>query len=111
VQVFGIVSSGQVYYVREMIAALIMFSVFSGLVAGVALIIFMLGHAGHGTLAWAEKKCGLEMRVPAEDPGKNRFDGEIMPAGLEFVEAVKILTPRKAVSTGEQSVFHMGGDA
>ena len=103
-EVFGIFSSGQLYYLREMIAALIMFSVLSVLVAVVALVIFMLGHAGQGTLAWAGKKCGLETRAPIEDPAQNRFEREVAPADLEFIEAAKIPTQRKAISTEEQPV-------
>ena len=108
--VFGLLSSGQVYYVREMIAALSMFSVLSALVAIVAVIVFILGRAGQGALAWAEKKCGLEKCTSVDEARENRFERELAPADLEFIE-VQIATLSKTVSTEEQYVFDLGGDA
>jgi hypothetical protein len=106
---FGLLSSGQVYYVREMIAALSMFSVLFSLVAIAALIVFVLGRAGDGALAWAEKRCGLEKRTSLEEPRKNRFELDLAPGGLEFVE-VKIATLPQTVSTvssEDESVFDL----
>jgi hypothetical protein len=42
------------YYVQEMIAALIMFSVVFVVVAAFVLIIFLLGRASQHVMAWAE---------------------------------------------------------
>jgi hypothetical protein len=46
----------QLYYVQEMIAALILFSILFALVAGVALVLFLLDRASQRTLAWAEPR-------------------------------------------------------
>jgi hypothetical protein len=110
---FGLLSSGQVYYVREMIAALSMFSVLSAFVAIAALLVFVLGRAGDGALAWAEKKCGLEKRTDVDELRKNRFELDLAPADLEFVE-VKIASLPQTVSTvyrEDQSVFDLGNGA
>ena len=110
---FGLLSSGQVYYVREMIAALSMFSVLSAFVAIAALLVFVLGRAGDGALAWAEKKCGLEKRTSVDEPRQNRFELYLAPAGLEFIEA-KIAPVPQTVSTLSregQAVFDLGSDA
>lgn len=107
---FGLLSNGQVYYVREMIAALSMFSVLFAFVAVAALLVFVLGRAGDGALAWAEKKCGLEKRTSVGEPRKNRFGLDLAPADLEFIE-VKIATLPQTVSREDQSLFDLGGDA
>jgi uncharacterized membrane protein YraQ (UPF0718 family) len=43
----------RLYYVREMIAALVIFSVLFALAAGAVLTLFLLDLAGQRTLAWA----------------------------------------------------------
>ena len=107
---FGLLSSGQAFYVREMIAALIMFSILFALVAVAALIVFVLDRAGQGALGWAEKKCGLEKRASLDEPRQNRFEPDLAPAGLEFIE-VKIATLPQTVSREGQAVFDLGSDA
>jgi hypothetical protein len=50
----------QVYYVREMVAALIIFSFLFTFVGVTALILFLLHRTSQRTLAWAGKRCGPE---------------------------------------------------
>ena len=50
----------QVYYVREVGAALVIFSVLFTSVGATALMLILLDRAGQRTLAWAGRKCGLE---------------------------------------------------
>ena len=60
---FGLIALAAIrlYYVQEMVAALIMFSVLFAFVAVMALILLLLDRASKRTLAWAGEKCGLEM--------------------------------------------------
>ena len=44
----------QLYYVQEMLAALLLFSILFALGAGVAVVLFLLDRASQRTLAWAE---------------------------------------------------------
>jgi len=44
----------QIYYVREMLAALVIFAVVFGFGAAVAFILFLLDHASQRTVEWAE---------------------------------------------------------
>jgi hypothetical protein len=41
------------YYMREMLAALIMFSALFACISGVSLLLFLLGRADHYVWAWA----------------------------------------------------------
>ena len=56
----------QVYYLREMVAALIIFSVLFTVVGATALMLILLDRASQRTLAWAGKKCELESHPPDE---------------------------------------------
>jgi hypothetical protein len=49
----------QVYYVREMVAALIIFSVLFCGVGVTALTLFLMDRASQLTLAWTGRKCGF----------------------------------------------------
>jgi uncharacterized membrane protein YraQ (UPF0718 family) len=51
---FAALAAIRLYYVREMIAALAIFSVLFALAAGAALMLFLLDRASQRTLAWAE---------------------------------------------------------
>ena len=44
----------QVYFVRELVAALVLFSVFFTVVAAAALLIYLFDRAGQRTMDWAE---------------------------------------------------------
>ena len=57
---FGLITlvAIQIYYVREMVAALILFSVLFVCVGVTALTLFLLDRAGQHALAWAGKKYG-----------------------------------------------------
>ncbi len=46
----------QIYFVRELMAALALFSVLFAVVATVALVVYLFDRAGQRTLAWAEPK-------------------------------------------------------
>ncbi len=48
----------RIYYVQEMIAALLIFSVLFAVVSALALIIFLLDRASEQTVAWAELGLG-----------------------------------------------------
>jgi hypothetical protein len=52
----------QLYFVQEMIAALLIFSALFAVVAGVALILFLLDVASQRTLTWAEPQTKLAAR-------------------------------------------------
>ena len=69
---FGLVTLAaiQFYYVQEMVAALIIFSVLFVFVALMALILFLLDRACQLTLAWAWKKWGREMCTLAHWQGR-----------------------------------------
>jgi hypothetical protein len=69
---FGLITLAaiQFYYVQEMVAALIIFSVLFAFVAVMALILFLLDRASQLTLAWAWKNCGLEMCTLAHWQGR-----------------------------------------
>jgi hypothetical protein len=54
--VFLTVGAMRVYYLREMMAALIIFSALFAFVTGVVLILFLLDRAGQRTLTWAEAR-------------------------------------------------------
>jgi hypothetical protein len=44
----------QIYYVREMLAALVIFTVVFALMAAVAVVLFLLDRASQRTVAWVE---------------------------------------------------------
>jgi hypothetical protein len=44
----------QIYFVRELVAALVLFSVFFTVVAAAALLIYLFDRAGQRTMDWAE---------------------------------------------------------
>jgi hypothetical protein len=46
----------QLYYVQEMLAALVLFSVVFAVVAIVALVVFVVDWAGQNAVAWAEPR-------------------------------------------------------
>jgi hypothetical protein len=46
----------QIYFVRELMAALVLFSVLFAVVATVVLIVYLFDRASQRTLAWAEPK-------------------------------------------------------
>jgi len=52
----------QLYFVQEMIAALLIFSALFAVVAGVALILFLLDVASQRTLTWAEPQTKIAAR-------------------------------------------------
>ena len=55
---FGLIALAaiQIYYVREMVAALILFAVLFCVAGATTLTLFLLDRAGQRTLAWASKK-------------------------------------------------------
>jgi len=69
---FGLITLAaiQFYYLQEMVAALIIFSVLFAFVAVMALILFLLDCACTLTLAWAWKKWGREMCTLAHWQGR-----------------------------------------
>ena len=58
----------QVYCVQEMMAALIIFSVFFVFVAVMALMLILLDRASQFTLAWALRACWQGTKVARENP-------------------------------------------
>jgi len=46
----------QVYFVRELLAALFLFTLGFGALAGVALVFFLFERAGHRSLVWVEPR-------------------------------------------------------
>jgi threonine/homoserine efflux transporter RhtA len=62
---FGLAALGatQLYFVREMIAALVLFSVVFAVVAGGALLLYAFDQASQRTLAWAEPQTMRAARV------------------------------------------------
>jgi len=53
----------QLYYVRAMLTALLLFTVGFSLVALVGLVIFIMDRAGQRSLAWVEAHSGPAVRV------------------------------------------------
>lgn len=53
----------QLYYVRAMLAALLLFTVGFGLVAFVGFAVFVMDRAGQRSLAWVEAHSGPTVRV------------------------------------------------
>jgi uncharacterized membrane protein len=50
------VAALQVYFVREMMAALVLFSVLFAVVAVAVLLVYLFDRAGQRTMAWAEPR-------------------------------------------------------
>ncbi len=46
----------QIYFVRELLAALLLFTLGFGALAGVALVIYLVEQAGQVSMAWAEPR-------------------------------------------------------
>ena len=46
----------QIYFVQELLAALLLFAVLFALLLGVALILFLFGRAGDSALSWAQRR-------------------------------------------------------
>lgn len=74
---FGLITLAafQVYYVREMVAALVILSVLFTFVGATGLMVILLDLASQRTFAWAGKKYGVEPHLPHEQhndiPGSN----------------------------------------
>lgn len=68
----------QLYYVREMLAALVIFAVLFALVALVTLIVYLLDRAGESALDWAEPHASKAAHAvagqwPSLDEAKKRL--------------------------------------
>lgn len=55
---FALLPAMRLYYVQEMLAALVIFSVLFAVASAVVLIIFLLDRASQQTVAWAEPGVG-----------------------------------------------------
>ncbi len=75
----GVLVAFQLYFVRELLAALLLFTLAFAVLAGLALVFFLVEQAGQVSLAWVEPRTravvGLARRglVLIEDLSKRPF--------------------------------------
>jgi hypothetical protein len=70
----------RVYYVQELIAAFVIFSLLFACLAGVVLIVFLLDHAAQTALAWAE----VCVRTFGRAARRGWESAEKLPVGRSF---------------------------